>query len=346
MDSRETNDTRTIALCGDVMLGRMVNARIAGRDFAHPWGDVIPHLRQADLFLVNLECALTDRAERWRDDHGKEFYFRADSSVVATLRIGRVDFASVANNHTLDFGVDGLLDTARVLDGAGIAHAGAGADLAEAQRPAILDARGFRVAVVAFADYPSVWAATSDNPGLNFLRVSTDDSVFAGVRRSIAEARRQADAVVFCIHWGPNMRERPTAAFREFAARVLDAGATVFWGHSAHVVQGVEQPDRRVILYDTGDFIDDYAVDAFLRNDLSALFFLELGAAGIATVRLLPVRIDDMQVNVARGEDRAWFVRRLRELCEEMNTEVSEAADSPYLTVGPAPHRLPADGSG
>ncbi len=326
----------TLAIAGDVMLGRLVNDAIARRRAAYPWGDVLPALRRADLFLVNLECALTAHTERWRDRGEKAFYFRADPSVVETLKAGRVDFASLANNHAGDYGNDGMLETVRVLDGAGIAHAGAGANRAAARAPAVLASNGWRVSVVAYADHPSEWAATRAAPGISYTRITLRPEGFSDVESAVASARRDADVLIFSIHWGPNMRVRPSPAFREFARRVIDAGADIFWGHSAHVVQGIEFWHERLILYDTGDLIDDYAVDAELRNDLSALFFVRIGRTGMERVELLPVQIADMQVNVARGGERELFVRRLASLCGEMATDLVSAAGGETLVARPA----------
>ena len=235
----------TLALAGDVMLGRLVNPMIAEHGFAYPWGDLLPAVRGADCFLINLECALTDHTERWRDGGHKPFYFRADPHVVETLRLAGVDFASLANNHAADFDMAGLLDTVRHLDEAGIAHAGAGGDLAAARAPAFLTAAEWRIGVVAFADHPAVWAAGPTSPGINYTPVSLASSHFAAIEDALAIAREQADLVIFSIHWGPNSGSRPTSAFRDFARRVIETGADVFWGHSAHVVQGIEVWQRQ-----------------------------------------------------------------------------------------------------
>ena len=324
----------TLAIAGDVMLGRLVNDTIATRGFAYPWGDVVQTARdRADLFLVNLECALTASAGRWFDGREKEFYFRAEPSVVETLRLGRVDFVSLANNHAGDYGDTGLLETVRVLDGATIVHAGAGANREAAAAPAYLTRAGARVGIVAFADHPEEWAAGETSPGINFTSVRAP---FADVRDTIADTRRNADIVVFSIHWGPNMRARPSNSFREFAHGIIDGGADIFWGHSAHVVQGVEFWRDGVMLYDTGDFIDDYAIDADLRNDLAALFFVRIAPTGEKDVELLPVEIDDMQVNVARGEARQWFERRFATLCGEMGSTVVPGLRPDTIAVRPA----------
>jgi poly-gamma-glutamate synthesis protein (capsule biosynthesis protein) len=324
-----------LALAGDVMLGRTVAETIATRGFGHPWGDVMPFLQETDLFLVNLECALTRAKDPWTDGRFKAFYFRAEPEAVETLRIAGVDFACLANNHAADFGMEGLLETARVLDEAGIAHAGAGADLEAAAAPARLEAGGFRVAITAFADHPEEWAAAPGKPGINHIPISTDDVVMRRVEEALRAARQNADFVVFTIHWGPNMRSRPTAAFRDFARAVVSAGADLFWGHSAHLVQGVEFWKGKPILYDTGDFVDDYAVDSELRNDLSALFRITIRPPQVVSVEAVPVAISDMRVNLARGTQRARFLRRLTALCSEMDTRVAQQESGPALTVSP-----------
>jgi len=323
----------TLALAGDVMLGRGVQQVIASKGYAWPWGDVLPLLWKADLVLVNLECALTTSTTRGPDGGPKRFHFRAPPDVVETLRVGHVDFAALANNHGFDFGIDGMLETRRVLDRAGIHHAGAGDNAAEAEKPALLLADHLHVAVVAFADHPREWAARPGAPGMNYLPVSTDTLNLERVERALTEARRHADLVVCSIHWGPNMNSRPSAAFREFARRIVGLGADLFWGHSAHLVQGVEIVDGRPILYDTGDFVDDYAVDEDLRNDLSALFVVKVRDRRIERLELLPVQISGRQVNQAQGAARERFVRGFAALCAELGTPVAEAPGGRALAL-------------
>jgi poly-gamma-glutamate synthesis protein (capsule biosynthesis protein) len=323
--------TITLALAGDVMLGRLMNETMRARGFAHPWGDILPRMKDSDALLVNLECALTGHTEHWTDGEEKAFYFRADPAAVRTLQIAGVNFVSLANNHANDFGAEGLLETVSVLDHAGIAHAGAGRSLAEAERPAILDVAGYRVGVLAFADYPLAWAARPWRAGINYTKVSTHPKHFHRIECGIQNARHLCDVVIFSMHWGPNMQSRPSADFMEFARAVAGAGADVFWGHSAHVVQGVEIWNGKPILYDSGDFVDDYAVDSHLRNDLSALFLIGVNIPFVDRIELIPVKIDDMQVNVADGDELEWFIDRFVKLCSEMGTRVD--AEESRLTI-------------
>ena len=253
-----------------------------------------------------------------------------------------MDFASLANNHAADFEMTGLLDTVRCLDEAGIAHAGAGVDLAAALAPAFLTAAGWRVGIVAFADHPADWAAGPTSPGINYTPVSLAADHFAAIANALTIARQQTDLVIFSIHWGPNMRSRPAPAFRAFARHVIKAGADVFWGHSAHIVQGVEIWHGKPILYDTGDFVDDYAVDPELRNDLSGLFLLRAQPPEVARIDVIPVKIGGCRVNRARGAERDWFGERFSALCAECGTAVLAAGEALTVPVRePLTHRPP-----
>lgn len=133
----------TLALTGDVMLGRLVNDSLKAMKPEDVWGDVLPHLAQADLRIVNLECALTVHLQPWTRTW-KMFHFRADPSAARVLQAARIDACALANNHILDE-ERGLRDTLRALNASGIHHAGAGANAREAAAPALLDASGARM---------------------------------------------------------------------------------------------------------------------------------------------------------------------------------------------------------
>ncbi|HYB90287.1 MAG TPA: CapA family protein, partial [Candidatus Binataceae bacterium] len=126
---------------GDVMLGRLVNDLLERVPADYPWGDTLPLFAQADWRACNLECVISDRGEPWGITP-KAFHFRSDAKNIATLESARIDAVSLANNHTLDFEYGAMFEMLRLLDAAGIQHAGAGRDLAQAARPAISRAAG------------------------------------------------------------------------------------------------------------------------------------------------------------------------------------------------------------
>jgi poly-gamma-glutamate capsule biosynthesis protein CapA/YwtB (metallophosphatase superfamily) len=321
----------TLALTGDVMLGRGVNGTLRTARPEEPWGDVLPLLDSADLRIINLECAITEHKQPWSLTP-KVFHFRADPVAIEVLKTARVDACSLANNHTLDFEDRGLLDTLRHLEEAGIRYAGAGRDAEEAARPALLEGG---VALVAFTDNEPPFAAGPDRPGTNYLPVSLEPEVLRRVEEAVGAAREAgARTIVFSNHWGPNMVQRPREIFRRFARAVLDRGVDLYYGHSAHLFQGVEIYDGKPILYDTGDFIDDYAVDPNLRNDRSFLFRVSVEGGDLKRLELFPVFLPYARVELARGAERGAILDLMVSLSAEMGTTFDRREDRLVLEAG------------
>jgi poly-gamma-glutamate capsule biosynthesis protein CapA/YwtB (metallophosphatase superfamily) len=325
----------TLALMGDVMLGRKV-AEVLNHTMRpeEPWGDVMPLLDAADLRIINLECAITDNEQPWTRT-AKVFHFRAKPSAIETLRTARIDACSLANNHTLDFEEQGLLDTLEHLDAAGIRHAGAGRNQEEALDPAILIVPAdhtHRVALLAFTDNEPSFAAGPDRPGTNYLPVSLRPEVLRRVERAVSAVRGMGvDTVLFSNHWGPNMVQRPKESFRRFARAVIDLGVDIYYGHSAHVFQGVEIYRGKPILYDTGDFIDDYAVNRELRNDWSFLFRVSVEEGRFERLDLIPVKLSYARVDLATGGEREIILDRMEHLSAEMGTVFARREDALVL---------------
>jgi Bacterial capsule synthesis protein PGA_cap len=282
----------------DPRLRRRRNARANTADAlrAHGssflWDGASPLLDRPSWLLVNLECALTVHHDRGPKTT-PVFFFRAPPELgVAALRAAQVSCVNLANNHVLDFGITGLLETIAALDDAGIAHVGAGANLAAASAARLLSLGGLRLAVLGFTDNEPGWAASRTRPGVHYVPLEPRTSAFWALLERVAMAREQADLVIVSAHWGPNMRERPRTAARRTARLLVEAGAGLVHGHSAHIVQGVELVEGQPVLYDCGGLVDDYAVDPVLRNDWSFLFLLDRdrpeAARGAAPARRLP----------------------------------------------------------
>lgn len=320
----------TLALTGDVMLGRLVSETLKTMQPQEVWGDVLPHLAQADLRIVNLECALTAHLSPWTRSR-KMFHFRADPTAVRVLQAAHIDACALANNHILDYEERGLRDTLRMLNKAGIKHSGAGENAAKAAAPALLDVSGTspcRVALLSFTDNEPDFAAGTAHPGTNYLKVSLQEEALTRIANSIAQARAQgADLVVFSNHWGANFVERPSAEFRSFARRVIELGADIYHGHSAHICQGIEIHQGKPVLYDTGNFIDDYAVHPQLRNDQSCLFKLMFERGKLCRIELLPVSLSVARVSLAQGEEFDAICARMVMLCDEFGTRLTRGDD-------------------
>jgi poly-gamma-glutamate synthesis protein (capsule biosynthesis protein) len=279
--------------------------------------EVVEFAAGADLFVLNLECCISERREPWPDP-AKPFFFRAPPAAVETLVALGADVVTLANNHALDFGEEALLDTLQYLDDAGIDHVGAGADVDAARAPVVLKRGDLRVAVLGVADHPADFDAARGRPGIAYAALLGE--VPPWLRKQIGRASQEADVVLVTPHWGPNMSPHPVPHVRAAAPLLVDAGATLVAGHSAHLFHGVEGRT----LYDLGDFLDDYAVGP-LRNDLGLLWLVEVGPGGPRRLEALPLALDYCHTRPATGEDAAWIRRRFRDTCDRLGTRVAPA---------------------
>ncbi|MEV5509725.1 CapA family protein [Streptomyces orinoci] len=312
----------TVALAGDTMLGRGVAERLAEAPEAQTLlsRQVRDLLAGADLRILNLECCVSARGARWPAP-GKPFFFRAPPSAARVLADLGVDCVTLANNHALDYGYDALADTLSLLPAAGIHTVGAGRNVDTAREFAVLEADGLRLAVIGATDHPEDFAATEDRPGVAFADLR--HGVPSWLLDTVSRAAATADAVLLTPHWGPNMTSRPPAYVRDSAAILRGKGVTLVAGHSAHVFHGVG--DR--VLYDMGDFIDDYAVDPRLRNDLGLLFLVTLEQARPVRLEAVPLYLDYCRTTLADEADHAWIRHRFSHACAALGTTVTEEAD-------------------
>jgi poly-gamma-glutamate capsule biosynthesis protein CapA/YwtB (metallophosphatase superfamily) len=291
-----------LGLAGDTMLGRKVAERPSDSLLAP---EVVAVAREADVFLLNLECCIAEGGAPWPDPR-KPFFFRARPDAVDVLRELGVDCVTLANNHALDYGEEALLETFERLEAAGIAWAGAGPDLARAREHVVLPGG---LGVVALADHPAEYAAGPGSPGIAFADLW---------REPVPEwALAACPGSLVTVHWGPNMVDAPVAHVRRAAAELVDAGATLVAGHSAHVFHGVAGR----VLYDLGDFLDDYAVDPVLRNDIGLLFLVDLEPDGTRRLEAVPLSLDFCHTRLARGEDWEWARERFQAACTALGTE-------------------------
>jgi poly-gamma-glutamate synthesis protein (capsule biosynthesis protein) len=305
---------------GDVMLGRLVKEVMLRDGPDTPLAAVTPLLRSADLAIANLECALTDHAERW---HGvpKAFYFGAPAAAAQALADAGIGLVSLANNHILDYDVQGLQDTLATLDAAGILYTGAGMDLAGALRPAIAEARGVRIGMAAFCDHQPDFAASEDHPGMAWLGLHDEAAAIDAFARALAPLRAaHVRWPILSLHWGPNMVRAPTPHQRRLARAAIDIGWKIVFGHSAHVFQGVELYEGCPILYAAGDLVDDYQVDPAFRNDHQLLFELRLGEDALERIVMHPLFIRRCRVGLADAGQRDWIFAQMGERCAELGT--------------------------
>jgi poly-gamma-glutamate capsule biosynthesis protein CapA/YwtB (metallophosphatase superfamily) len=365
--SKTTRDALTLFLSGDVMLGRGVDqilphpgnpmlyesqvrdARIyvdlAVRangsipqpvDWLWPWGDALQLVEYADCDarIINLETSITTS-----DDYvpGKAVHYRMNPANAPTLAAIRPDVCILANNHVLDFGRRGLLETLDVLAAAELPIAGAGRSLREAQSPAIITIpkTGRRILVFAFGSpssgIPSDWAATDNTPGVHVIP-ALSDAAADELSRQVLRARQPGDLTVVSAHWGGNWGYRVATDQVRFAHRLVDAGVHMVHGHSSHHPRPIEVYRGRLILYGCGDLVDDYegigGHDQY-RHDLRLLYLPRLNpiSGELVELRMAPLQARQMRLHRASRRHAVWLRAVLEKVSRRFGSRIDLGSD-------------------
>jgi poly-gamma-glutamate synthesis protein (capsule biosynthesis protein) len=255
------------------------------------------------------------------------------------LLAAKIDCCSLANNHVLDWGYEGLEETLKSLEHAGVST-GAGRDLMAAQAPGVLDVgtKG-RVLVFSFGFESSgitrAWLAKEVRPGVNLLP-NLSDSTIHRLRTTIASHRRSNDIVIASIHWGGNWGFTVSTEERRFAHRLIDvAGVDIVHGHSSHHVKGIEVYRNRVILYGCGDFVTDYeGISGYeeFRGDLALMYFASLDASSgrLLDLQMTPLQARRMRLSYPTASDVAWLHDKLNRECNRLSTRVNRTENAPF----------------
>ncbi len=233
-----------VAVVGDIRVGGPIG-RLAERfGLKDPVSRVRRRLK-ADFLLGNLECAVTERGKA----ADKTWTFRAPEKELDILRDAGFDWLGLANNHTMDYGVQGLEDTLAALKKRGFASLGAGRNAEAARRPLFVEKNGLRIGVLAFTTtIPEAHWAGPKKAGVSYAN-------FARLPEWIRDAKKQCDVLLVFFHGGTELSETPNPVQRDFARIVVDAGADAVIGHHPHVVQPAEIRGNAVILYSLGNFL-------------------------------------------------------------------------------------------
>jgi poly-gamma-glutamate capsule biosynthesis protein CapA/YwtB (metallophosphatase superfamily) len=335
----------TLFVCGDVMLGRGIDqilphpsdptlyehyvgsaidyVHLAERahgpitspcSFDYVWGDALADLNttQPDARIINLETSVTTSVK----PEPKGINYKMSPGNIDCIKVAAIDCCVLANNHVLDWGVSGLLETLSTLEREGVGVAGIGIDSDQAETPASISIpNDRRVLVFGFgtitSGIPREWAATDSRPGVNLL---PDLSMATAnkVAQRIVALRRPGDIAVVSIHWGTNWGYGVDKEQREFAHALINAGACdLLHGHSSHHARGVEIYHARPILYGCGDFINDYeGIEGYeqFRGDLAIAYLPLFGKDGaLSELILRPYQMCKFRLQRASQADTSWL---------------------------------------
>ncbi|KIW93775.1 uncharacterized protein Z519_05090 [Cladophialophora bantiana CBS 173.52] len=368
-----TPKTYTLLLLGDVMIGRLIDAllptsiarqsshsdpesaawtvdkhilprypQLKSYDYLSPWGNCTDLIRKSDLVLANLETAVTTSEKKWPS---KVFNYRTHPGNVQCLTdVGmgggmKRGCVSLANNHTLDWDIEGLQETVKTLDENGVEFAGAGRTKEEAGRPATLrlgGEDGWDIKCWSFADHPSEWKAVDTFNLIDYSGKGREMIKGQLLAEDHREGQRKLGLKVVSMHWGPNYRWHPAREIVDLAHWMIDeCGVDIIHGHSSHHVQGVEIYKGKLVVYGCGDFVDDYAVDPKFRNDLSAAWRVSLGEKTekegkseleVRRLEVFPNRIERFHAQLLQKDDpdHEWVEHIFRKLCHRFGTKVEK----------------------
>ena len=333
----------TIFLCGDLMIGRGIDQILPFPadpqlyepyvtdareyvvfaeqkngpvpkpvDFSYIWGDALDELekRNPDVRIVNLETSITNSIDFWR---GKGINYKMSPGNLPCLHSASVDCCTLSNNHVLDWGYCGLVQTLDLLDESHISYSGAGRTIQEALRPAVFALRpGFRVLVFSLGSessgIPPQWRATEKRAGVVIID-EYDKMSIRRIKEQVHAVRQSGDFVIVSIHWGGNWGYEIPAAQTEFAHALIEqAGVDLIHGHSSHHFKAVELYKGKPVLYGCGDFLNDYeGISGFeeFRSDLAIMYFIQVCPQNgeIVNMTLVPLQIRRMQLKKPQMAD-------------------------------------------
>jgi poly-gamma-glutamate synthesis protein (capsule biosynthesis protein) len=356
------HDMLTLFLCGDVMPGRGIDqvlpypsdpvlyesyvrdardyvklAEAANGpiqkpvDYAYIWGDGLAVLSdiKPDLRIINLETSVTTSNDFWPS---KGINYRMHPKNIPCLSVAQIKCCILANNHVLDWGHSGLVETLDVLAEAGIKGVGAGKDQREAKAARSFSVIGKgRILVFAYGSgtsgIPDSWAATEESPGVNLLADLSDQTVLQ-IKKEVAALKQPGDVVLFSLHWGGNWGYSISPDERRFAHKLIDeAGVDFFYGHSSHHFKGIEVYQEKLILYGCGDFINDYeGIKGYerYRDDLTLMYFpvFDPTSGHLVQMVMIPMQMKRFQAVSPPLHDRQWIMDVLNREGQQLGTHV------------------------
>ena len=269
---------------GDIMLSRSVAGKIAEHGVDYPFAATSDYLHSADIVFANLENPITPGPVV----PPLSFTFHANPGVEVGLKNAGFTILNLANNHTPNYGAAGIADTIKYLDNAGIAHIGAGKNLAEAEQPFYLEKNGIKFALIGYNDsdvVPASYGAAVNHAGTNIMSIDK-------VTRDVALAKQNADIVIVSMHSGIEYQPNPDDSQISFARAAIDAGADLVLGHHPHVIETAEKYKGKYIFYSLGNFVFDQAFSKDVREGMTLK--LNFDKTGLQNVEYHPVWIKDL----------------------------------------------------
>ncbi|MDP4093398.1 MAG: CapA family protein [Bacillota bacterium] len=329
--SLKSDNTVRIMATGDILLGRGVKywIKAQGKDYRYPFEKVADYLKQGDIIFGNLEESITSSEHSLTgiEQKGGKYVFKNDVESIDGIEFAGFNLLNIANNHILDYYEQGLFDTLDILDKNGIAHAGAGRNIDEARKPAIIEKNGIKVGLLSYTEMAE--ATYNGNPPLCYLagpgKAGVAPKKLEYIKEDISKLRPLVDIVLVSLHWGVEYDPNLSPGQQEFAHEVINAGADMIIGHHPHQIKGIEIYNGKPILYSLGNFISDQN-----ESDNQEGFFIDaqFSTDKIISLKAIPFKIvQKSQVVPVYGSDARQLLDKLTGLSVRLGSKCSISDD-------------------
>ncbi|MCX7842951.1 MAG: CapA family protein [Clostridia bacterium] len=320
----------TIVAVGDILLGRGVGMRLENqkKGYIYPFERVVGFLKEGDVVFANLEEPITASTHSLTGiGQGGKYVLKNEPQAFEGIKFAGFNLLHLANNHILDYYDKGLYDTIELLEKNGIAYAGAGKNLDEARKPAIIEKKGVKIGMLAYTDMSEV--LYKGNPPLRFIaekeRYGVAPRNHSYIKEDVDKLRQCVDLVIVSLHWGLEESFEVLEEQRELAHRLMDQGVDIILGHHPHQFQGIEIYNGKPIIYSMGNFIFDQNDP---ENQESFILNMKYSGRKLTEFKAIPVRTaDKTQVIPLAGIDAELLLKRQLELCRRLDTKCHIAGD-------------------
>lgn len=301
------------------MLGSWVTPLLKQKGALYPFEKTANYLKSGDITIANLEAPFTQEGELF----DKEYTFKVPPEYAIGLREAGIEVVSLANNHIMDYGESGLISTLQTLDKVDVKYSGAGLNLEQASRPAVVETKGRKIAFFGYSmTFPREFYAKEDSSGTAYPEPEF-------MSKSLRAWEDSVDFTVVSFHWSAEKQETPKDYQIYFAHLAIDNGADLVLGHHPHVLQGIERYKNRLIAYSLGNFafgsysphaVDSIILKAYLNDD------------GLVFANCIPINVDNREVEfqptIFNGARKAEVIRKLQRLSLSLNDGQAIIEDS------------------
>lgn len=315
----------SIGAAGDIFMGGKATKILNRKGYHYPYTPTKSLITGTDIFIANLEAPLTNTGTPAKN---KRFVFKSPpEKVTPALKEAGVDIVTLANNHSVDYGMVGLQNTISALDQYGIAHVGAGETLSKAREAVILTKNGLKIGFLGYSlTYPEEYWADSEHGGTAFAHEKH-------LREDIRALKSRADIIIVSFHWGREL----SLDLRPYQTRIghlaIDEGAALVLGHHPHIMQGIELYKKGLIIHSLGNFVfGSYSKSVHYGG----LAHVEMDSLGVKSMRMHILDVNnfrtDLQPRKMQGKSLSEALTEIKQRSALLNTSLEIEKDTLYFS--------------